>query len=168
MQFEQSEFVSREPIASESEKEVKGKAGPLSRTSSALALPSLVGVASGAGSNGGIAGGISRAFENAAGTNGRSGKTGATSNGNGSGFTTGSRLPGIPSSHGSNHSSSSSSDESTAAQHQQPSGLLPTTPRGYYSGSGAVTPGAGGPGGGGGLFGVMSPHNPVWKHEVSL
>ncbi|KAF8311143.1 Pkinase-domain-containing protein [Clavulina sp. PMI_390] len=101
VQFEQSEFVSREPIASEMEKEVKGKAGPLSRTSSALALPSLAGAANASMMAGG---GISRAFDKAA----KATTAGAPP-------TTGSKLSGIPS-----------------------------------------------------LFGVMSPHNPVWKHEVSF
>lgn len=138
VQFEQSEFVSREPIASENEKEVKGKAGPLSRTSSALALPSLSAAASG------LSGGISKALDFS-----RANKAAAT---------TAATPPGAIA---SSHSSSSSSDEGSGVAHlgsTKPS--TTTTPR-LFPGSGAATPG-------GGLFGVMSPHNPVWKHEVSL
>ena len=102
VQFEQSEFVSREPIASEAEKEVKGKAGPLSRTSSAIALPAL------------NASGISRAFEAA-----------------------------------------------VRAKAAFGAGSTPSSNNSSLDGSGSRTPGAG-------LFGSMSPHNPVWKHEVSL
>lgn len=126
---------------------MKGKAGPLSRTSSALALPSLAGAS--------IAGGISRAFETAARAKASANAaSNATTNGTMTPFANG-RLPGIPSSLGSNNSDS---DESSTGA--QAATTLPTTPR-AYPGSGAATPG-------GGLFGAMSPHNPVWKHEVSL
>lgn len=120
VEFEQSEFVSREPIANESEKEVKGKAGPLSRTSSALQLPTL-------GANGGGAG-ISKAFENAL-------KARVAAQG--------------------------------LANGEDKEG--PMTPRPMY-GNGATTPGGGlfGTMSGYGLGATMSPHNPVWKHEVSL
>lgn len=139
VQFEQSEFVSRGPIASENEKEVKGKAGPLSRTSSALALPSLSAAASG------LSGGINKAFNSGSRINKATATTSATTAGD------------IASSLGSN----SSSDESTNGVHSDSARARQTmTPRAYPD-SGATTPG-------GGLFGAMSPHNPVWKHEVSL
>ena len=140
VQFEQSEFVSREPIASESEKEVKGKAGPLSRTSSALALPSLSAAAAG------LSGGISRAFESIP----RKSRIAPTS----------AATP--PGAIASSHSSSSSSDEGSGGGAHSGSARpsKTATPRAHPD-SGAATPG-------GGLFGVMSPHNPVWKHEVSL
>lgn len=96
VQFEQNEFVSRDP-AEETDKEVKGMATALSRTSSSNALTAL----------------------NAIGV---------------------SRPPGKSSTNTSPSSSLSSSSKVQSPIH-------PSTQ---------------------GLFGRMSAHNPVWKHEVSL
>ncbi|KAG9317243.1 Pkinase-domain-containing protein [Chiua virens] len=96
VQFEQNEFVSRDPT-DETDKEVKGTATALSRTSSSNALTAL----------------------NALGT---------------------SRLPG-------------KSSTSTSPASSRPSSVKVPSP---------INPSAQG------LFGRMSAHNPVWKHEVSF
>ena len=96
VQFEQNEFVSRDPTE-ETDKEVKGTATALSRTSSSNALTALSAI------------GVSR-----------------------------------PPGKSSTNTSPSSSIPSSC---KVPSPILPSTQ---------------------GLFGRMSAHNPVWKHEVSL
>ena len=149
------------------EKEVKGKAGPLSRTSSALALPSL----GDAGSR--LTGGISKAFAKQ--SSNLASLLPTTTETQAPGTPTG----GIPRSNGSDGSDGSdgaaarmralltpgAGGPGTATPSAGPVAAARSyfagTPLGSGSGSGTLTPG-------GGLFGTMSPHNPVWKHEVSL
>lgn len=124
VQFEQNEFVSRDPIH-ELEKEVKGTATNLSRNSSSSALSALGAI-------------NSRAIEQAK----RSTANSAAS---------------------SPQSSVSSNKSTRSVPYLNGDGRGPgvsgTAPS-VSNGNGASL--------GGGLFGRLSAHNPVWKHEVSL
>ena len=113
VQFEQNEFVSREPT-SESEKEVKGVATNMSRNGSSTALSALGAIS------------IGKAFEAAARA----------------------RAAVTPSSSVSSGKSSISAKRSFDGSNWS----------GYTSGT--ATPGV--------VFGGLSAHHPVWKHEVSL
>lgn len=174
LQFEQSEFVSREPIASESEKEVKGKAGPLSRTSSSF---NLSGTLTPGGSNfltpGATTtqGGLSKAFEKAAreraalqlGNLSLSG-AGTESKKSSSGFTLGGGGGGGEKKSSGNNSSSDESEDVAPLPTPRP-----TFSSKNSSGWGQVGSGWGKGGEGSGGFGSgMTPYDPVWKHEVNL
>jgi serine/threonine protein kinase SCH9 len=117
VQFEQNEFVSREPT-SESEKEVKGVATNMSRNGSSTALSALGAIS------------IGKAFEAAARA----------------------RAAVTP-------SSSASSGKSSVTLMKFTDGATESGGTSGNASSGTATPG---------VFGGLSAHNPVWKHEVSL
>ncbi|KAL5508217.1 SCH9_2 [Sanghuangporus vaninii] len=127
VQFEQNEFVSRDPIH-ELEKEVKGTATNLSRNSSSSALSALGAI-------------NSRAIEQA-------------------------RRSAANSTASSPQSSVSSNKSTRSVPYLNGDGRGPGVSGTAPSVSIAVN--GNGAGVSGGLFGRLSAHNPVWKHEVSF